>query len=87
MNPIANRTDDRISPTSPNPGLPRKNEMPARVTRPVPTAKCRISVWLNRMLARWGETRMFPVVEASSIGDADDLADLTAFTRQVSEQS
>jgi hypothetical protein len=30
---------------------------------------------------------MFPVVEASCIDDVDALADLTAFTRQVSEQS
>jgi len=39
------------------------------------------------MAGRWGETSMFPVVEASCNGDVVVLADLTAFTRQVSAQS
>jgi hypothetical protein len=39
------------------------------------------------MAERWGETSMFRVDEASCNGDVVVLADLTAFTRQVSAQS
>ena len=88
MNPIENKIEAKTSPGTPTEmGLSRKYETPASVTRAVPTTKCLISVWLNLIFAGCGGNRMFPVVDLICSGDVDALADLTALTRQVSEQS
>ena len=67
--------------------VPRNDEIPAAVTNPVPTTKWRISVLLNRIAGRCGVTNTLLAGDASCNFDVPDLADLTAFTRQVSAQS
>jgi hypothetical protein len=69
--------------------FPNRNEIPAAVTSAVPISRCSISVWLKCMLLfRAGISMLWtPLVLPACIGIDMALADLSAFTRQVSVQS
>jgi hypothetical protein len=86
MKPIEKINAASINPGSVN-AFPRIKETPAAVTNAVPNAKWSNSVRLKRMPRQLGERSILRAPDASCIGEAFALADLTAFTRHVSLHS